>query len=270
VLALATLKREDPSFRFRHDPETGQTTISGMGELHLEIIKHRLIRDLGLDVRVGMPRVAYKETVLGSAEAEGVFVRQTGGRGQYAKVVLRVETYTPEDGEDNFLFVDDTRGGSVPREYIKSVEAGARAAASSGPLAGYPMLNVKVSLLDGKHHPVDSSDLAFEQAGVIGFVAAAKKAKPVFLEPIMKLQVTTPDSYLGAITGDLNARRASICEMSQRGHFHVVTAEAPLAEMFGYATQLRSASQGRGSSSMEPHSYAPAPSHVAEKILLSR
>ena len=181
--------------------------------------------------------------------------------------MLRVETFTPEEGEDDFVFVDETRGGSVPKEYIKSVEAGARAAATSGPLAGYPMLNVKVSLLDGKHHPVDSSDLAFEQAGAIGFMAAAKKAKPVFLEPIMRVQVTTPDSYLGSVTGDLNSRRANICEMSQRGQFHVVIAEAPLAEMFGYATQLRSVTQGRGSNSMEPHSYAPAPSHVAEKIL---
>jgi elongation factor G len=267
VTALNTLRREDPSFRYRFDEETGQTTISGMGELHLEIVKNKLVRDMGLDVSVGRPKVAYKETIRGSAVAEGRFIRQTGGRGQYGVVEMRVEPFTPGPGEDKIAFEDASKGGAVPREYVPAVEQGVRDAAGAGPLAGYPMQNVKATLLDGKHHPVDSSEIAFEQASVLAFSKAVADADPVFLEPIMHLQVTTPEEYLGAITGNLNARRAEIRKMDQRGRYCVLTAEAPLAEMFGYTTQLRSLSQGRATSTMEPHSYAPAPAHVAEEIL---
>ncbi|MGB2823432.1 MAG: elongation factor G [Phycisphaerae bacterium] len=267
VEALNMLRREDPSFQYRHDGETGQTTISGMGELHLEIIYHKLIRDLGLSVRVGRPSVAYKETIRSATEAEGRFIRQTGGRGQYGVVTIRVEPFSPADGEEPILFLDDTKGGAIPREFIPAVEEGVRSGATSGPLAGYPMLNVKATLLDGKHHPVDSSPLAFQQAGAIAFARAAEQAAPVFLEPIMRLQVTTPQEYLGSVTGDLNGRRAEIKVMEQRGKYRVLQVLAPLAEMFGYSTQLRSLTQGRGTSTMEPHSYAPVPAHVAESIL---
>jgi elongation factor G len=265
--ALHQLRREDPSFRYQYNAETGETTISGMGELHLEIIYHKLIRDMGLDVRVGKPSVAYKETILGTAEVEGRFIRQTGGHGQYGVVTIRLEPYTPEPGEDPIVFEDGTKGGVVPREYIPSVEQGCRDAASSGPLAGYPMLNLRATLIDGKYHPVDSSSLAFEQAGALAFREAAEKAKPVFLEPIMRLQVTIPEDYFGAVTGDLNSRRAEIKEMEQRGAYRVLQANVPLAEMFGYSTQLRSLTQGRGTSTMEPLKYAPVPAQTAEKIL---
>jgi len=265
--ALADLRREDPSFRWSFDGETGQTTISGMGELHLEIIQNRLTRDLGLDVRVGRPRVAYKETILGAAETEGRFVRQTGGRGQFAVVELKVESHTPEPDGAPIVFEDATRGGAVPKQFIRSVEEGVRDAATAGPLASYPMLNLKVTLTDGKHHPVDSSELAFQQAAALAFNEAVQRANPVFLEPIMWLQVTTPEEYLGSVTGDLNARRAEIREMEHRGAYCVLWAEVPLAEMFGYSTQLRSLTQGRATSTMEPHAYLPAPTAVGEKIL---
>lgn len=265
--ALNMLRREDPSFRSRYEDETGETTISGMGELHLEIIRNKLVRDLGLEVRVGRPRVAYKETILSSASAEGRFVRQTGGRGQFAVVELMVEPFTPASGEDPIGFVNASKGGVVPHEYIASVARGVRDAASSGPLAGYPMLNVKVTLVDGKDHPIDSSDLAFQQAGAIAYGIAVKKASPALLEPIMRIAVTTPEEYLGAVTGDLNARRAEIKSMEHRVRFRVVVAHVPLGEMFGYATQLRSLTQGRATSTMLPHSYAPAPAGVTEGIL---
>ncbi|MDY6913975.1 MAG: elongation factor G [Planctomycetota bacterium] len=266
--SLNSLRREDPSFKYRYDSETGQTTISGMGELHLEIVKNKLIRDAGLGVHVGRPSVAYKETIQATAEAEGRFIRQTGGRGQFGVVLLRVEPYVPAKPDDEpITFEDATKGGVVPREYISSVARGVNDAATSGPLAGYPLLNIKATLLDGKYHPVDSSDIAFQQAATLAFNAAVEKASPVFLEPIMRLQVTTPGEYLGAVTGDLNSRRAEIKQVEHRGRFRVLQARVPLAEMFGYATQLRSLTQGRGTSTMEPHSYAPSPVHVAEQIL---
>jgi elongation factor G len=265
--SLGILHREDPSFRYRHDGETGQTVISGMGELHLEIVRNKLVRDMGVDVHVGKPSVAYKETIARPAQAEGRFIRQTGGRGQYGVVVLKVEPFTPAVGDRPITFEDATRGGVVPKEFIRSVEQGVRDAASSGPLAGYPMWNVKAVLLDGKHHPVDSSDVAFQRAGAIAFNEAVGKAGPVFLEPIMFLQVTTPEEYIGAVAGDLNARRAEIKEMEHRGKYRILHALVPLAEMFGYSTTLRSLTQGRGTSTMEPHSYAQAPAHVAEEVL---
>ena len=265
--ALQTLRREDPSFQTLYNEETGQTTISGMGELHLEILRNKLVRDMKLDVHVGRPSVAYKETICDGAQVTARFIRQTGGRGQFAVVELRVDPFTPEPGSPSIVFEDATKGGVVPREYIPSVEQGVRDAASSGPLAGYPMLNVKVTLLDGKHHPVDSSDLAFQQAGAIAFNEAARKASPTFLEPIMSVQILTPEQYLGAVTGDLNARRAEIRRVDHRGQFRGILAEVPLAEMFGYSTQLRSLTQGRGTSTMQPHAYRRAPAHVAEGIL---
>ena len=267
VESLNILRREDPSFMYRYDGETGQTTISGMGELHLEIVRNKLVRDMGVNVRVGRPNVAYKETIHGRAEAEGRFIRQTGGHGQYGVVTVRVEPYVPAPGGEPVVFADESRGGAVPKEFISSVEQGVLDAACAGPLAGYPMLNVKVTLLDGKYHPVDSSDLAFQQAGRLAFNAAVEKASPVFLEPIMRIQVSTPEEYLGAVTGDLNARRAEIRDAQQRGRYRVLFAEAPLAELFGYSTQLRSLSQGRATSTMEPHSYAPVPTQVASELL---
>lgn len=267
VEALNCLRREDPSFQYSYNRETGQTTISGMGELHLEIVHHKLIRDLGVDVRVGRPSVAYKETIRTRAEAEGRFIRQTGGRGQYGVVTLAVEPHHHRPGEEPVVFEDATKGGVVPKEFIPSVAEGARDAATSGPLAGYPMLDVKVTLLDGKHHPVDSSTVAFQHAGALAFRAAVEKADPVFLEPIMRLQVATPEDYIGSVTADLNGRRADIKEMDHRGRHRVLLVLAPLAEMFGYSTQLRSLTQGRGTSTMEPHSYAPVPAHVTERML---
>jgi len=257
--AMSVLRREDPSFRCSFDEETGQTIIAGMGELHLEIVHNKLVRDMGLSVRVGRPKVAYKETILQRARAEGRFIRQTGGRGQYAVVVLTVEPHTPAEGEEPVVFEDATKGGAVPKQFIAAVEQGVRNAATSGPLAAYPMLNVKVTLIDGKDHPVDSSDLAFQQAGAIAFTQAVEQAEPVFLEPIMRLEVTTPEEYIGAVTSDLNARRAEIRQVEQRGKFRVITAEAPLAEMFGYSTQLRSLTQGRATGTMEPYTYRPGP-----------
>ena len=265
--ALNTLRREDPSFTYRYNADTGEITISGMGELHLEIVKNKLVRDMGLDVHVGKPKVAYKETILGSAQAEGRFIRQTGGRGQYGVVTLKVERFSPGEGEDPIVFEDATKGGAIPKEYIRSVEQGVRDAATSGPLAGYPVLNVKATLLDGKHHPVDSSDIAFQQAGVLAFNEAVSKANPVFLEPIMRVSVTTPEEYYGAITGDLQSRRAQIFDSELRGRYRVLAAHVPLSELFGYTTQLRSLSQGRATSTMEPHRYSPAPASVAEGIL---
>lgn len=265
--ALNTLRREDPSFRFRHHEETGQMVISGMGELHLEIVKNKIVRDRGLEVRVGKPRVSYKETILAVAEAEGRFIRQTGGRGQFGVVTLRVEPYQLAEGEETIRFEDQTRGGVLSKQYLPAVAQGVRDAATSGPLAGYPMQNIRVILLDGKEHPVDSSEIAFQQAAAMAFNEAVGKANPVFLEPIMRLSISTPEEYLGAITGDISARRGVIKGNEERGKYRLLTAEAPLAELFGYSTQLRSLSQGRATCTMEPLCYAPAPAHVAEQIL---
>ncbi|MBC8373568.1 MAG: elongation factor G [Planctomycetes bacterium] len=265
--ALNVLRREDPSFRYSYNKETGQSTISGMGELHLEIVKNKLTRDIGLDVHVGRPNVAYKETIQVQAAAEGRFIRQTGGRGQYAVVELSVEPWHDEDDDQPVVFVDASKGGVVPKEFIPSVVEGVRDAATSGTLAGYPMRDIKVTLRDGKHHPVDSSDVAFRQAGAMAFEAAVEKASPVFLEPIMRVQITVPEAFVGAVTGDLNARRSEIRNMVQRGQYRVLTAEIPLAEMFGYATQLRSLTQGRASSTMEPLTYRATPSQTTRDIL---
>ncbi|MFP4144965.1 MAG: elongation factor G [Phycisphaeraceae bacterium] len=272
--ALATIRREDPSFRSHYDEETGQTIIAGMGELHLDIIKTKLTRDMKVGVNVGQPRVAYRETVLGSAEARGTHKKQTGGRGQFGDAVLTVEPFTEEQAEEAGLdFTDDIAfenkivGGAIPREYIPSVEYGCRETARSGVLAGFPLQGVKVTLLDGSYHEVDSSQVAFEQAGRLAFQAATKKAGLQLLEPVMKVTVTTPEEFLGTVTGDLNRRRGLIAEQEQRGNTRVITAECPLSEMFGYATHLRGMTQGRASYSMEPQDYRPVPDNIAREVV---
>ncbi len=241
--------------------------ISGMGELHLEVLCHRLERDLRIPVRVGKPRVAYRETVTQPGEAEGRFIRQTGGRGQYGVVTLRVEPFTPGPGQENFCFESEIRGGMIRNAFIQAVEAGARGSASSGSLGGYPLINVLVTLLDGEEHPEDSSEVAFETAAVIAFNKALEKAGPVLLEPIMKVEIVTPEEYFGPINSDLMARRATITSTTIRAKNHVIDAEVPLAAMFGYATQMRSLSQGRASYSMEPARYQAMPRDVAEKVI---
>ena len=272
--ALNTLKREDPTFQAAYDEETGQTIISGMGELHLEILRNKLTRDRGVAVIVGKPKVAYKETITGTAEARGKFIKQTGGRGQYGDVTLRVEPFTGAQAEaeelkweDNLAFENKVYGGSIPKEYIPATEYGVRQAAKSGVLASYPLINVKVTLLDGSYHPVDSSQIAFEQAGALAFREACQKAGLTLLEPIMKLVITTPDDYLGPVNGDLSKRRGQIVSMEQRGNTRIIEAHVPLSEMFGYTTELRSMSAGRASSVMEPLKYAPVPTNVKNAIL---
>ena len=263
VDALVKLSQEDPTFRSNRDVETGQTVISGMGELHLEVIVDRLKREFHVDARTGRPQVAYRETVRQHARAEGRYVRQTGGRGQYGHVWLNIE---PLEAGSGVEFVDKTVGGSVPREYISAVEAGAREAASNGILTGFPMVDIKITLDDGSYHDVDSSEMAFKMAGSMGFKAAAQRARPVALEPVMKVEVVCPGTTLGEVIGDLNGRRAQIQGMEGRGDLQIVNAFVPLAEMFGYATTLRSASQGRANYSMEFDHYAQVPQHIAETV----
>lgn len=265
--ALATLKKEDPTFQTRFDNETGQTIISGMGELHLEILRNRLVRDLKVEVLVGRPKVAYRETISGPGEAEGKFVRQTGGHGQYGHCKLRIEPFVSEVGEDHLLFENKIIGGAIPREFISAVEQGVRQAAASGVLGGYPCINVRIELFDGSFHSVDSSAIAFEQAGALAFREAVMRARPVLLEPIMHLQVTCSEAHIGSVIGDLNSRRAMISQSEQRGINHAIEAEVPLAEMFGYATELRSATGGRASYTMEPNSYQPVPAAISSAIL---
>ena len=272
--ALMVIRREDPSFQSHFDPETGQTIIAGMGELHLEIIQHKLTRDMNVNVHVGKPRVAYRESITKLAEARGLHRKQTGGRGQFGDVTITIEPITAEQAaeadlkmKDDLAFEDKIAGGSVPKEFISAVEAGCRAAAKSGVLAGYPMVGVKVTLLDGSHHEVDSSATAFEAAGALAFRQAVQKARAVLLEPVMRIVVTTPEQFVGNVTGDLSSRRGMIVEQEQRGNTVAVSAEAPLAEMFGYATALRGMSQGRASYTMEPLEYRIVPDNIAKTIL---
>jgi elongation factor G len=261
--ALVRLSEEDPTFRLRNDQETGQTIISGMGELHLEIIVDRMLREFKVQANVGKPQVAYKETITRPAKAEGRFVRQTGGRGQFGDVWLELEPMEPGTG---FEFVNKIVGGVIPREYIPAVETGVREASDSGVLAGYPVIDFRATLYDGSYHEVDSSEMAFKIAGSMGFKAAAEKAGPTLLEPIMRVEVTTPENFVGDVIGDLNARRGRVESMEPRGNVHVVRAFVPLAEMFGYATTVRSMTQGRASYSMEPSHYEPVPSSIADEI----
>ncbi len=271
--ALTTLRREDPTFRSNFDAETGQTIIHGMGELHLEIIANKLKRDMKVDVIVGKPKVAYKETITKKAEAQGKHVKQSGGRGQFGDCWIRIEPYMPvegDDSEDTILWENGIKGGSIPKEFIPSVEYGVRQAAKTGVLGGFPLLNAKVELFDGSYHDVDSSQIAFEQAGILAMQAAVRKAGPCLLEPIMKLQVTTPVEFAGPVQGDISSRRAMIENTETRGNTQIIDATVPLASMFGYSTILRSLTQGRATYTMEPHTYAQVPNHVRDEILASQ
>ena len=261
--SLGRLAEEDPTFRVRFDSETGQTIISGMGELHLEIIVDRLLREFNVQANVGRPQVAYKETIRQHAEGEGRYVRQTGGRGQYGHVVIEIE---PLEKGSGFEFEDGITGGTIPREYIRPVEAGIREAAEGGVIAGYPVIDFKATLVDGSYHEVDSSEMAFKIAGSLAFKDATTRAKPVLLEPIMRVEAVTPEQYMGDVIGDLNARRGRIDGMEQQGNLRVIRVLVPLAEMFGYATTLRSVSQGRATHSMEPSHYEEVPASIAEEI----
>ncbi|MFH1023681.1 MAG: elongation factor G [Planctomycetota bacterium] len=264
AFTLQKLAREDPTFEWRMDDETGQMLISGMGELHLEIIKNRMTRDFKVDAVVGKPRVAYKETITGGARAEGRFIQQSGGHGQYGVVELEVAP----NPEGHALIVESRiRGGAIPQEFIPDVEEGIRNAAQSGGLGGYPVIGVRVTLLDGKYHEVDSSELAFQMAGAIAFREAVQKAGPILLEPVMRLEVITPEEYLGDIINDLNSRRAQIDKLDYAGSSRVILGHVPLAETFGYATILRSLSKGRATFTLEPFSYSRVPRDRYEQIL---
>ncbi len=262
--SLARLAEEDPTFRMHTDPETGQTIISGMGELHLEIIVDRLMREFKVQANVGKPQVAYKETIRMPVKAEGKYVRQTGGRGQYGHVWLEIE---PLERGGGFEFVNKIVGGVVPKEYIPAVEAGVREAMESGVLAGYPVVDVRVTLFDGSYHEVDSSEMAFKIAASMGFKDGAARANPVLLEPVMKVEVVVPEEYMGDVMGDLQARRGRIEGMDLRGNLRVIQAFVPLAEMFGYATDLRSRTQGRGTYTMQFDHYEEVPRNIAEDIV---
>jgi len=262
-VSLQKLATEDPSFRVATDRETGQTLISGMGELHLEIIVDRLLREFKVDASVGKPQVAYKETVRRAATQETKFVRQTGGRGQYGHVVLRVEPRAPGAG---FEFVDQIKGGVIPREYIPAVERGVRDATGAGPLAGYPIVDVKATLLDGSYHEVDSSEMAFKIAGSMAFKDALRKADAALLEPVMAVEVVVPEEFMGDVIGDLSSRRGKILGMDARGGAQVIAAQVPLAQMFGYATDLRSKTQGRATYTMQFSHYEPVPQLISEEI----
>ncbi len=263
-VALGKLAQEDPSFRVSTDEESGQTIISGMGELHLEIIIDRLRREFSVDANVGKPQVAYRETITRPIEQENKFAKQTGGRGQYGHVYLRIE---PQERGAGYEFVDEIKGGVIPREYIPAVGKGVDEALTSGVVAGYPVIDVKVSVYDGSYHEVDSSEYAFKAAAMQAFREGCRRAGPQLLEPIMAVEVVTPEEYMGSVTGDLSSRRGMIQAMEEVPSGKVVRAEVPLAEMFGYATALRSATQGRATYSMEFKKYAPAPSNIAEGMM---
>jgi elongation factor G len=263
-LSLQKLATEDPSFRVRTDEETGQTIISGMGELHLEIIVDRLLREFNVGANVGKPQVAYKETIRKTVEQQGKFIRQTGGRGQYGDVWIKLEPLAAGAG---FQFVDAIKGGTIPREYIPAVEKGVREATENGPLAGYPVLDVKVSLFDGSYHDVDSSEIAFKIAGSMAFKEGARKANPVLLEPIMSVEVVVPEDFMGDVIGDINSRRGKVLGMESRPAAQAIDARVPLAQMFGYATDLRSLTQGRATYTMQFAHYEPVPAAVAEGII---
>jgi elongation factor G len=266
-IALGRLAEEDPTFQVRSNEETGQTEISGMGELHLEVLVDRMLREFKVDANVGRPQVSYRETVRGEArKVEGKFVRQTGGSGQFGIVNIDLE---PAPGE-GFDFVNKIKGGAIPTEFIPAVEKGVEEALENGPRAGYPVVDVRVTLTDGKYHDVDSSEIAFKVAGSLATQEATRRAKPVLLEPIFAVEVVTPEEYMGDVIGDLNRRRGSVHGMEQRGNAQVVTASVPLAEMFGYATDVRSMTQGRATYTMQFEGYAEVPGNIAEKIVEHR
>ncbi len=263
-IALQKLAQEDPSFRVSSDEESGQTIISGMGELHLDIIVDRMRREFKVEANVGKPRVAYRETIRKTVEQEGKFVRQSGGRGQYGHVYLRIE---PQERGAGYEFLNEVVGGVVPKEYIPAVDKGVQEQMKNGVLAGYPVVDVRVALYDGSYHDVDSSEMAFKIAGSMAFREGAAKADPVLLEPIMKVEIVTPDEYMGDVNGDLNRRRGVLQGMDESPAGKIIRAEVPLAEMFGYATDLRSMSQGRATYSMEFGHYAEVPNNVAEAVI---
>jgi elongation factor G len=264
ALALSKLAQEDPTFKVHTDPDSGQTIISGMGELHLEIIIDRMMREFSVEANVGKPQVAYRETIRKAAEAEGKYIRQTGGRGQYGHAKIRLEPQPPGKG---YEFVNEIVGGAVPREYIKPIDQGIREAMEGGVLAGYEMVDVKATLYDGSYHDVDSSEMAFKIAGSMAFKEAARRASPVLLEPVMSVEVVVPEDFAGAIMGDLSSRRGRIEGMEHRAGSQVIKAIVPLAEMFGYATHMRSSTQGRATYSMHFARYEEAPRSVAEEII---
>jgi len=268
--AIGVLRREDPTFSCKLDADTGQTIISGMGELHLEVLQHKLTGEMGVDVRVGKPRVAYKETISETAEGVGKFVKQTGGRGQYGHVVVKIGPLITQDGHwsrDN-EFINAAGGDKVPREYVGAVEQGAKESLTSGTIAGYPVVGVQVTLIDGSFHEVDSSDIAFEQAAVIAVQDALKKAHPVILEPMMRLQAIVPEANFGAVQGSLLGKRGLITDTRIHGKMRIIDAKVPLADMFGYSSELRSATAGRGTFTMEPLAYEKLPEQLAEKIII--
>jgi elongation factor G len=263
-LAIGKLIQEDPTLRIHTDPDTGQTILAGMGELHLEIIVDRMQREFGVGANVGTPQVAYRETIRSKAQAEGRFVRQTGGHGQYGHVKIRVEPLPLGTG---YEFVDDTYGGSIPKEYISAVDRGIGEALEGGILAGYPMSDIKVSLYDGSYHEVDSSEIAFKIAGSMAIKSASRKAQPALLEPVMSIEVVVPEEYMGDVIGDLNSRRGRIEGMELRSTTQIIKSMVPLAQMFGYATELRSRTQGRGSFTMHFGRYEEVPASISAEIV---
>jgi len=266
--ALQRLAEEDPTFRVRTNEETGQTIIAGMGELHLEIIVDRLLREFKVDANVGRPQVAYRETIRNPVHGiRGRFVRQSGGRGQYGDAVIDME---PNDQGAGYEFINKIVGGSIPREYIPSIDGGIKEAMEAGVLAGFPVVDIKVTLVDGSYHDVDSSEMAFKVAGSMAFKEASKRAKPVLLEPVMAVEVVTPEEYMGDVIGNINSRRGQIEGMEPRGNAQVIRAKVPLAEMFGYATDVRTMSQGRATYTMQFLHYAEVPNSIAEKLTESQ
>jgi elongation factor G len=263
-LSLDKLMREDPTFRVHTDPDTGQTILSGMGELHLEILVDRMIREFGVAANIGKPQVAYRETIRQHAEAEGKFVRQTGGHGQYGHVQIALDPLPPGSG---FKFVSEIAGGAIPKEYIAPVEEGVRQALETGVLAGFEIVDVKVTLTDGSYHEVDSSELAFRIAGSMALKEAAKRAKPVLLEPMMKVEVVAPEEFMGNVTGDLHSRRGRVESTENRLSSTIIQCKVPLSEMFGYSTDLRSRTQGRATYSMHFSHYEEAPKAVSEEVI---
>ena len=263
-LALNRLADEDPTFTIKSDPETGQTIISGMGELHLEILVDRMKREFKVEANTGRPQVAYKETITATAEAEGKYIRQSGGRGQYGHCFIRVE---PKDRGEGYEFVSEVTGGAIPREFIPAVEKGVKEAMANGVIAGFPLVDVKAAVYDGTFHDVDSSEVAFKIAGSIALQAAIKQASPVLLEPIMKIEVSTPEQFMGEVIGDLSSKRGQVLGTKKRGQVLLITALVPLAEMSQYATILRSMTQGRASFYMEPSHYEVVPDNIAQGII---
>jgi elongation factor G len=263
-MAIQKLAQEDPTFRVNTDPETGQTILSGMGELHLEIIVDRMMREFGVAANVGKPQVAYRETIKKKAEAEGRHVKQSGGRGQYGVVKIRIE---PLPAGTGFEFVNEIFGGSIPKEYVAPVEAGMKEALEGGIMAGFPMSDVRAILYDGSYHDVDSSEMAFKIAGSLAIKEAVRRANPILLEPIMAVEVVVPEEYMGDVIGDLNSRRGRIEGMELRGTTQIIKASVPLSEMFGYATDIRSRTQGRGSFTMHFGRYDEVPNSLSEQIV---